>query len=53
MPKLRDNLKGAVLKQAELEVSEVREVQPVPSDAKGVHETLANTESVPSRTDAT
>ena len=35
MPKLRDNLKGAVLKQVEPEVAEVREVQPVPSDTKG------------------
>ena len=34
MPKLRDNLKGAVLRQAEPEVSEVREVQLVPSAPK-------------------
>ena len=38
MPKLRDNLKGAALKQTEPEVSEVREVQPVPSEAKGYTE---------------
>ena len=35
MPQLRDNLKGAVLKQAEPEVAEVREIQPVPSEVKG------------------
>ena len=34
MPKLRENLKGAVLKQAEPEVSEVRELQPEPSNPK-------------------
>ena len=34
MPKLRENLKGAVLKHVELEVAEVRDVQPEPSDAK-------------------
>ena len=34
MPKLRDNLKGAIQKQAEPEVADVREVQPVPSEAK-------------------
>ena len=34
MPKLRDNLKGAVLRQSEPEVAEVREVHPVSSNAK-------------------
>ena len=34
MPKLRENLKGAVLKQAEPEVSEVRELQPEPYNPK-------------------